>query len=483
MPPSIDDWLPEDHPARFISEVVDEMLDLDEIYGSYAGEGAPPYDPAMMLKLLLWGYSSGVTSSREMERRCVTDVAFRFLTANQFPDYRSISRFRRRHMVALRGLFTQVLVLCQGAGLVRLGRVGLDGTKVRASASRRKAMSYGYLVPRIEQLQAEVDGLLAEGERVDAAEDEQFGVDRRGDELPAELARRVSRLVKMRAAKQAMEEDARARAAADRVAAEKKAAGRKAAGKQTRAAAGKPVKVGAGGPGDDSPDSPVDPVTVDSEGTSPVDVNAGGDVVVAAKEQRSFTDPESRIMKMSDGGFQYAYNVQAIADEGGQVILAVNVIQAANDVNQLFDTVAVMGEQLDAAGIAGRPKVILADAGYCSDENLQHLGEVDSAVLIATGRVRHGEQVPAAPRGRIPKNATLRERMARRLRTKPGHADYARRKAIIEPVFGQMKTRQHAGQLRLRGLDGATGEVLLHALVHNLRKLCNVSFNPGLLIG
>jgi len=475
MPPSIDDWLPQDHPARFIAEVVDEMLDLDEIYGSYAGDGAPPYDPGMMLKVLLWGYSSGVTSSREMERRCVTDVAFRFLTANQFPDYRSISRFRRRHMVALRDLFTQVLVLCQRAGLVRLGRVGLDGTKIQANASRRKAMSYGFLVPRIEAVQAEVDalqaqvdGLLAEGQQIDDAEDAEFGVDRRGDELPAELARRQSRLVKMRAAKQAMEEEARAKAAAD-------GAARLAAGEPVKAVEGSPVSRDATsrGAGGVSGDATAGETTADSF----------GDVVVRPKEQRNFTDPQSRIMKMSDGSFQYAYNAQTVVDETAQVIVAVNVTQAANDVNQLFDTLAVMDASLVDAGISSHPEVILADAGYCSDDNLQHLDKVGSVVLIATGRLKRGEQVPGAPRGRIPKNATLKEKMARRLRTKQGKADYARRKAIVEPVFGQMKTRQHAGQLRLRGLEGATGEILLHALVHNLRKLCNDQFNPGLLIG
>ena len=182
LPPSLDDWLPKDHEARFIAEVVDDLLDLSVIYASYTtADGAPPYDPRMMLKLLLYSYSIGVTSSREMERRCVTDVAFRFLTANAAPDYRSIARFRRRHLKVLDDLFTQVLVLCATAGLVRLGRVALDGTKLVANASRHKAMSYDHIVPRIEQLQAEVDAMLAEAEAVDEAEDEAYGADRRGD--------------------------------------------------------------------------------------------------------------------------------------------------------------------------------------------------------------------------------------------------------------------------------------------------------------
>ena len=195
MPPSIEDWLPEDHPARFVAEAVDELLDLAPIYASYQSfDGAPPYDSTMMLKLLLWGYSCGLTSSREMKRRCATDVAFRYLSANQAPDYRSIACFRRRHLGALQDLFVQVLACCAEAGLGKLGRVALDGTKPRASASRHKAMSYNRLGPRIDELEAEVRDLLAEAEAADRTEDEAFGADRRGDELPVELARRQTRL-------------------------------------------------------------------------------------------------------------------------------------------------------------------------------------------------------------------------------------------------------------------------------------------------
>ena len=184
MPPSLDDWVPQDHTARFVGEVVDELLDLSVIYDSYVeASGAPPYDPSMLLKLLLYSYSTGVTSSREVERRCHVDVAFRWLAANNVPDYRSIARFRRRHLVALDDLFLQVLVLCSEAGLVKLGRVALDGTKLRASASRHKAMSYGRLGPKIAQLQGEVAAILAEAEATDLAEDEEFGENRRGDEV------------------------------------------------------------------------------------------------------------------------------------------------------------------------------------------------------------------------------------------------------------------------------------------------------------
>lgn len=213
LPPSLDDWLPEDHTARFVGEVVDVLLDLAAVYASYEqASGAPPYDPRMMLKLLVYGYSIGVPSSREIERRCATDVAFRWLTANSAPDYRSIARFRRRHLGALDSLFVQVLRLCAEACLVKLGRVALDGTKLRASASRHKAMSHDRLGQRIEQLEVKVKAILAEAEATDRAEDEVFGEDRRGDEVPEELARRETRLARMRAAKEAIESEARQKA-------------------------------------------------------------------------------------------------------------------------------------------------------------------------------------------------------------------------------------------------------------------------------
>ena len=214
LPPSLDDWLPENHEARFISDVAENLLDLSCVYDSYTeASGAPPYDPTMMLKLLLYAYSIGVTSSREMERRCHVDVAFRWLSANAAPDYRSITRFRRRHLGAIDVLFVQVLALCAEAGLVRLGRVALDGTKLRASASKHKAMSYDRMGPRIEELEAQVAAMLAEAEAVDMAEDAEFGEDKRGDELPPELATKEGRLAKLRAAKEAIEAEARDKAA------------------------------------------------------------------------------------------------------------------------------------------------------------------------------------------------------------------------------------------------------------------------------
>jgi len=444
LPPSLDDWLPEGHEARFIAEVVDEALDLSMVYASYENaSGAPPYDPRMMLKLLLYCYSTGVTSSREMERRCHTDVAARFLSANAAPDYRSISRFRRRHLVALDDLFVQVLRLCFEAGLVRLGRVALDGTKLRASASRHKAMSHDRMQPRIEQLEAEVRSILAEAEATDLAEDEEFGEDRRGDELPPELARRETRLAKIRAAKAAIEAEA--------------------ADKAAQEAAAKARKKGA-----------------DEDAQAEAATAAGAVAEPEGRAQRNFTDPESRIMKTSDGSFHYAYNAQAVVDEQTQVILACELNNVATDIAQLIPMIEHTDERLRDADVEDRPTVVLADAGYCSKDNLNDAQNAHVDVLIATGRIRRGERVQPSPRGPIPKNATERELMARRLRTKKGRADYARRKAIVEPVFGQMKVRQRAGFLRLRGLAGAHGEWTLHALCHNLRKLANASRSASL---
>jgi transposase len=436
LPPSLDDWLPKDHTARFISEAVDEMLDLSSVYASYErSDGAPPYDPKMMLKLLLYAYSTGVTSSREMERRCQIDVAFRWLGANTAPDYRSISRFRRRHLLALDDLFIQVLTLCAESGLVSLGRVALDGTKLRASASRHKAMSHDRMGPKIEELAAQVAAMLAEAEATDRAEDAEFGEDRRGDELPAELATKEGRLARMRAAKAAIEAEAREKAAA------------KAAAKAA----------------DDGGDEAA---------VSEAAETAASSATPNPKTQRNFTDPESRMMKTTDG-FHYAYNAQTVVDEGSQVVLAAEVTQQATDIDQFLFMVGVTEGNLDAADIDDSPEVVLADAGYCSEANLQQIADAKINALVATGRIRGTERVPDAPRGRIPTNATQRERMARRLRTKAGRADYARRKAIVEPAFGQMKVRQAAGHLRLRGLAGAQGEWTLHVLCHNLRKLAN----------
>jgi hypothetical protein len=294
-------------------------------------------------------------------------------------------------------------------------------------------MSYSRLGPRIEQLQGEVAALLAEAEATDLAEDEEYGEDKRGDEVPDELARRETRIVKMRAAKEAIEAEAADKAA-------------EAAGDKAEAAGGDETVV-------------AEAAAEAADAATPTD-----------RTQRSFTDPEARMMKTVDG-FHYAYNAQAVVDEYSQVIIAAEVTQQAGDVQQLIPMIQAATTSLTDAGIQGDPKIVLADAGYCSQDNLQQLTDLEVNAVVATGKIRHNERVPDAPRGRIPNDATQRERMARRMRTKAGRVDYARRKAIVEPVFGQMKTRQNAKHLRLRGLAGAQGEWTLHAICHNLRKL------------
>ena len=434
LPPSLDDWLPGDHLARFVAELVDEHLDLSRIQAAFTeGRGGPPFDPRLMLRILLYGYTTGVRSSRKLEAACVDVVAFRWLAAGAAPDFRSIARFRRRHLSALGQLFVQALALCQAAGMVSLGRVALDGTKLRANASRRKAMSYARMSEKEKILAQEVSDLLAEAEAIDKCEDAKYGKNNRGDELPAELRRRESRLAKIREAKAALEDEARARAEA---AARAKAAARGEDAGQTARRVADAVAAGAPSP----------------------------------KAQRNFTDPDSKIMKTSDGSFHQCFNAQAVVDEDHQVIVAASVNDCAADV---ADLIPMTERAVENTGLT--PGQVLADAGYTSEDNLAKAAGMSQRTgaefFIAPGRQAHDSPAPVAPRGPIPKNATAKQRMARKMKTKKGRAVYARRKAIVEPVFGQMATVQNGKHLLLRGLEQARGEWLLLAACHNLRKL------------
>lgn len=425
LPPSIDEWLPEDHLARFVSDVVDE-LDLSPIYAEYEKEsrGYPPYEPSMMLKVLMYAYSVGVYSSRKIERRIYEDIAFRYLAAGNFPDFRTISTFRKRHLKDFERLFLELLKLCQQAGLVKLGTVAIDGTKIKANASKHKAMSYGRMKKEEARLEAEIKRLTAEAEKADRSEDRRFG-DQRGDELPEELRIREKRLAKIREAKQALEAEARD----------------KSASKQ----------------GDRDDDD-------DANGDSPSD--AANSVKVKDKAQRNFTDPESRIMK-APGKHQFiqGYNVQIGVDAETQVILATTVHQSSSDTGSLVPI-------LDGIeGNVGRPLRVAADAGYFSEENVIETRRRKIAPFIPPDKVKHSEWHNPSPKGPLPRQATLRQRMSRFIRTKRGKTIYKLRQQSVEPVFGQIKEARGFRSFSLRGLADVAGEWNLVALVHNMLKL------------
>lgn len=415
MPPSVRDWVDPDGLPAFISDLVDD-LDMAPFLAAHdEPRGMPPYHPAMMLKVLLYGYATGVRSSRKLEARLKSDVGFMFLAGGAHPGHKAIGEYRRRHLAAFHRLFLDILLLCQEAGLVKLGRVALDGTKVKANASKHKAMSYGRMDEREAALRAEVARILAEAEAIDAAEDAEYG-DARGDELPAALRTREGRLRKLREARAALEEEARQK---------------------------------------------------------------GGDAeaVPEPKAQRNFTDPDSRIMLSKPDGFIYGYNAGAVVDEAHQVIVATTLSTDATDTRSLPDLV----DQVES-NTGRRPKRFLADAGYGSDENLRHLEDREIDAYIAVRRDTHSTVPAAAPRGRIPRDATRRERMARKLRTKQGRAHYRRRKVIVEPVFGQIKEATGFRRFSLRGKEKVDAEWHLVCAVHDLAKLFR-SGHAGRVIG
>jgi transposase len=412
LPPSLRDWLPENHLAYFVSDLIDH-LDLSAITAVYEDEdrGYPPYHPVMLTKVLVYGYCVGVFSSRRIQRRLLEDIPFRVLAAGNEPDFRTIADFRKRHLTALQGFFEQVLHMARELGADRVGRVALDGTKIKANASKHKAMSYQRMGEKQRQLREEVKELLAEAEATDAAEDAEYGADRRGDELPAELQRRESRLRRIREAKRVLE----------------------ARAKEAAAAAGQP-----------------------SDAAKP-----------DPKAQYNFTDPESRIMKGPDG-FVQAYNAQVAVNEQ-QLIVGQAVTQETNDKKQLMPMIAAIEEQS-----GDTPTHLLADAGYCSDANLAAIAETPIDAYISTRKQKHGERLGrpgACPRGPLPTTATRVDRMSRKLHTKVGAAIYAARKAIVEPVIGQIKQARGFRQFLLRGIDKVQGEWSLVCTTHNILKL------------
>lgn len=402
LPLAVRDFVPEGDLAHFIDDVVDE-LDLSAIEAVYEAEvrGYPPYHPRMMTKLWLYAYTIGATSSRKLARLVQRDVGVMMLAAGNRPDFRTLARFRQRHLQALAGLFKQVLTLCRRQGLLGLEHVAIDGTKLRANASKHSAMSYGRMQQEEARISREIDAWFAEADRVDAEEDERYGAERRGDELPEELQTAAGRRAAIRAAMAELE-------------AEAAAAGREEPSEQA---------------------------------------------------QRNFTDPESRIMRSSEGAFIQAYNGQAAVDAQHQVIVAAMLTPMAADSPLLLPMVDLVRRNL------GRnPRQLSADAGYCSEANLAVLSRRRLDPFIATGRVPRRYHQPAAPRGRIPRHLTLRQRMARKLLTKAGRAAYRLRQEVVEPVFGQIKNKGLV-RLLLRGEENCQAEWLLHCTGHNLGKL------------
>jgi len=429
LPPSVQDYVPKDHLSRFIVALVRESLDLTEITASYAsGLGQPPFDPWMMTALLLHSYASGLYSSRRIAKACIERADFMMIVAHDAPDFRTVSDFRKRHLKALAGLFVQVLKLAEAAGLVKLGHVALDGTKIKANASKHKAMSYERMKRREAELQAEVDRWLAAAEAADAAEDKAFGKDRRGDEMPAWIADKKERLAKIGEAKAVLEAEAKtaaeAKAKAEQEAEEKrKAEGRKKSGKKAKAPSGEP------------------------EG----------------KAQRNCTDPDSKVLLSKDGYIQ-GYNAQAAVDGTAQIIVAHELTPSMSDQGQLIPLADGIEKNLGR-----KPKEASADAGYCSEANLQALAERGIGAYIATGRAKHPDGEKRGTGG------PLTQAMRQKLKRAGYRSRYRFRKQIVEPVFGQIKQARGFRQFLLRGVEKVRAEWAMICIAHNLTKLAKAA--------
>jgi transposase len=436
LPPSVDEWLPEKHLARFVVEVV-ETLDLRAMSGSYRGSGSASYHPSMLLGLLVYGYATGVFSSRKLERATYDSVAFRFVAANDHPDHDTIATFRRRFLKDIEGLFVQVLSLAREMGMLKMGTVALDGTKIHANASRHSALSYEHAGKIEAQLKAEVADLLARAEAADVADIPD------GMSIPDELARREERLAKLAEARVKIE--ARARERYERAKAEHQA---KLAARQARTeASGKK-------PGGKPPEPPV-------EGARPTD-------------QINLTDEASRIMPVAGGGFDQCYNAQAVVAAESLLVVAAQVVQAPNDKQQIEP----MLNKLDALPEhLGKPETLLADNGYFSDANVMLCAATGIAPLIAAGRQPHHptlrERFAAAPPA--PDNPTPLQAMTHRLRTPEGKKLYGLRKQTPEPVFGIIKSVMGFRQFLLRGLDNVQGEWSLVTMAWNIKRMFALS--------
>lgn len=442
LPPCPKDWLPPDHLAHFIDEVVDQ-LNLSAIFRAYEGElrGQPPYHPVMMLKVWLYAYTQGIRSSRRLERALYEDVALRMLSGNQQPDHWTLSEFRRRHLKALSDLFVQTVHLAQRAGLVKLGQVALDGTKIKAYASKHAAMSYARMQEEEQRLREEFERYLAEVDAADQEEDRRFGP-RRGDELPEHLNTVAKRREAIRRAMAELEAEARQKAEAEQA--------RRRAEAERQGRRYRPRR--------------------DPQQVKP-----------SPKAQRNFTDPDSRIMKDADGRFIQGYNAQAVVDTESQIIVAAELTNQAADAPHVLP----LADQVEA-NTGQRPQEWLADAGYFHAEAIEALQERGMQVLIPPDKLPHrlrrtGEPLPAPP----PEDAPLRERMRYRVQQPEVLARYRRREQSVEPVFGQIKEGRGLRQFLLRGLERVRALWRLDCAVHNLLKMyrAGVRFAPRCLPG
>ncbi len=423
LPPSVDDFVPADHPARLIRELVADELDLRAILASYdSRRGQPPYHPVMMTALLLYAYSAGVFSSRKIARGCVERLDFLAVTALEKPDFRTVNDFRKRHLAALEGLFVQVLRLCGRAGLVKLGHVSLDGTKVQANASKHKAMSYERMCAEEKRLEGIVSEWMRRAAEADEAEDELYGADKSGDETPDWMKSKATRLAKIREAKKALEQEAREEA-------EKAAA-------------------------EDAPERP---------GKKRQEMRRTGKP--PAQGQRNFTDPDSRLMRDRQTYVQ-GYNCQAAVDSEAQVIVARSVVARQPDQYELLP----MLDQV-RRNMGRQASEVSADAGYCNEDNLRELSRRRIRAYVATGRHKHGGQAPTS--GRNPRGKWTRA-MTTRLARAGRRSRYRLRKQVVEPVFGQIKECLGFRRFLLRGIGKVQGEWSLVCTAHNLRKLVQV---------
>ena len=436
LPPSVDEWLPEKHLARFVVEVIDG-LDLRPMSGRYRGTGSASYHPSLLLGILVYGYATGVFSSRKLERATYDSVAFRFIAANEHPDHDTIAAFRRRFLKDIEGLFVQVLLLAREMGMLKMGTVGLDGTKIHANASRHSALSYEHAGKIEAQLKAEVADLMTKAEAADRADIPD------GMSIPEELARREDRLAKIAEARGKIEARAKERFEREQAEHDAKMAARAA---KTKATGKKP-----GG-------KPPQPPT---EGPLP-------------KDQINLTDEESRIMPVAGGGFDQCYNAQAAVAAGSLLVVAAKVVQAPTDKQQLEPMLAELNALPDAIGT---PDTLLADNGYFSDANVVACETAGIEPMIATGREVHHpslkERFAAAPSA--PADPTPVEAMAHRLRTPEGKKLYGLRKQTPEPVFGIIKSVMGFRQFLLRGLDNVQGEWRLVTLAWNMKRMFALS--------